>query len=154
MITVKSESYYCKKSESDYCEKWKWWHNWQTCAQKMEQQLILEKPDSWHWQEKMIALKSESKNNLCEKWKWLLWERKGESDGMNGTAIFDSWHSNERGSRFCQLWVTKVLSYWFTDSYDQIIAKIQHLSTFNQKYVSYQEWRKGHIFMPPMFEFL
>ena len=32
---------------------------------EMEQQLILEKPDSCHWKEKVVALKSESDH--CEK---------------------------------------------------------------------------------------
>ena len=43
----------------------------------MEQQLILEKPDSQsekHWKEKVVALKSES--GYSEKWKWLLWKVK------------------------------------------------------------------------------
>ena len=43
----------------------------------MEQQLILEEPDSQsekHWKEKVVALKSES--GYSEKWKWLLWTMK------------------------------------------------------------------------------
>ena len=80
-------------------EPWKWWHNWQTCPHKMEQQLILEKPDSWHWKEKVkvvtvkkwnlhsqygaatnfgatwfLALKRESYS--FEEWKWSLWKVK------------------------------------------------------------------------------
>ena len=42
----------------------------------MEQQLILEKPDSWHWKVKVITVKSESddwenESENSEKWKWL-----------------------------------------------------------------------------------
>ena len=63
------------ESESVNKDKWKWWHNWQTCAHKMEQQLILEKPDSWHWKVKVITVKSESddwenESENSEKWKW------------------------------------------------------------------------------------
>ena len=118
------------KSESDHCEKWKWlvqknvkvvtvkkwkwWHNWQICAHLIPDN---EKRKWYLWKVKVISVKSES--DYCER-------EKSESDGKNGTAIFDSWHSNESGSHIGQLWVTKVLSFWFTDfCYDQIFNIFQ-----------------------------
>ena len=62
------------ENESENSEKWKWLHNWPTYAHKMEQQLILEKTDFWHWKVKVMTVKNESDD--CEKWKWWLWKVK------------------------------------------------------------------------------